>query len=197
MRRRALQNAVTGITVGIDVDIVGDTGPSVALMTGMSQNATMLNQILAPYESSLATASGLSLATVQSGMTISMPPPANAQQQTLPVAAIAAGTVCGFIALMATFLGTQRLLGRWKLERKRKELLDTHMRNKLGLFYHTNVLFDPRISAIQAAATVSQPTIVVLRSPSRRNSASSPKDSPKIILAADECVDSAVGDPPT
>ena len=179
--RRLLAPAGTvGISVSVDIDIVGDTGPSMTLLTSMSRNATVLNQILAPYENNLASVSGLSLTVIQSGMVLVPPPPPATPGPTLPVAGIAVGAVLGALMLFGAAAGLSRRIQHQRLAKLKKDLTAAPIDDKKAeIIYYTNVLYNQ-----QVIETKNKKIRVIESSPhqSPRTSTDSPRSLSDLIL---------------
>ena len=178
--RRLLGTGTTGISVNVNIDIVGDTGPAMTLLSKMSQNATVLNQVLAPYENNLASVSGLSLETVQSGMGLVPPVPPTSPGPTLPVAGIAVGAVLGALMLFGAVAGLSRRIQNQRLATLKKALTIAPIdEKKAEIIYYTNVLYNQ-----QVIETKTKKIRVIESSPhqSPRTSTDSPRSISDLIL---------------
>jgi hypothetical protein len=180
LRRRLAASGTTGISVSVNIDIVGDTGPAMTMLTAMSQNATVLNQVLAPYENNLAAVSGLSLTTIQSGMVLVPPVKAAATGPTLPVAGIAVGAVLGTLLLFGAVAGLSRRAQNQRINKLKKDLTVPPIdEKKAEIIYYTNVLYNQ-----QVIETKNKKIHVIESSPrqSPRNSTDSPRSISDLIL---------------
>lgn len=177
-RRRLLGTGTTGISVNVNIDIVGDTGPALTLLTKMSQNATVLNQVLAPYENNLVTLSGLSLETVRSGMVLA-PSPSASPGQTLPVAGIAVGAVLGALMLFGAIVGLSRRAQNQRILALKRQLTALPTEKQAEIVYYTNVLYNQ-----QVIETKTKKIRVLESSPhqSPRTSTDSPRSPRELIL---------------
>jgi hypothetical protein len=150
------------------------------MLTAMSQNATVLNQVLAPYENNLAAVSGLSLTTIQSGMVLVPPVVVATAGQPLPVAGIAVGAVLGALLLFGAAAGLSRRAQNQRINKLKKDLTVPPIdEKKAEIIYYTNVLYEK-----QVIETKSKKIHVIESSPrtSPRNSTDSPRSISDLIL---------------